>query len=95
MKTIIKYLLVLSLFFSIKGVAQQPGDYYTIADKTTLKGKKELRREKRIKRHELRHTKREERKAYKKNSVKKYTVRLIKPKRKKVKNKRYVAPEKT
>jgi hypothetical protein len=95
MKTIIKYSLIFCLLFSLKGIAQEPGDSYPIADKTTLKGKKELRREKKIKRHARRNTKKQEHLAAKKNKVKKYTIRLWSAKRKKVKNKEHKGDSKS
>jgi hypothetical protein len=97
MKTIIKYALVFCLLFSLKGVAQEPGDSHPLADKTTLKGKKELRREKRIKKAERKNAKKQERLAARKSKVKKYTISLRPNKRKKVKNKEHktVSPGKS
>ena len=73
--------------FSIKGLAQEPGSAYVFSDKTTLKGRKELRHEKRIKRMERKNAKEQERKAVGKKKVRKYTVSLFPHKRKKVKSK--------
>jgi hypothetical protein len=45
-----------------------------MADKSTIKGRKELKKEKKIRRRTLRHTKRAERKAIKASKATKYTV---------------------
>ncbi len=93
MKKIIKYALIFSLLFSLKGMAQEPGDSYTLADKTTLKGKKESRREKKIKKNSRKNLKKQEHLAAKKNKVRKYTVSPWPKKRKKVKNTEKVKAE--
>lgn len=48
MKTITTLLLLLSLFFSIGSRAQQPGDSRPLASNNSVKGKRELRKEKRV-----------------------------------------------
>ncbi len=52
MKTIIKYLLSFSLLLYIKVNAQ--GTHSEIPSKTSMKGRSELRKDKRVKRHEER-----------------------------------------
>ncbi len=47
-KTITTLLLLLSLFFSVAGRAQQPGDSKPLASNNSWKGKKELRKEKNV-----------------------------------------------
>jgi hypothetical protein len=75
MKTIIKCLLAISLLWCLKLPAQsQPSDRLPLADKSSLKGKKELRKEMKIKRASDRNAKKQERKAIKKHKVSKYTV---------------------
>ena len=77
MKTSIKFIFILffSLFMGIESFAQsQPSDRVPMADKSTIKGRKELKKEKKIRRRTLRHTKRAERKAIKASKATKYTV---------------------
>jgi hypothetical protein len=46
------YLTGLFLFFSIETKAQEAGTHSAIPSKNTVKGRRELRKDKRIKRHE-------------------------------------------
>ena len=52
MKTILKYIAIFFLFFCIEVNAQEAGTNSAIPGKTTIKGRRELRKDKRIKRHE-------------------------------------------
>jgi|GEM_PF-1698810 hypothetical protein len=52
MKSIVKYILVFFLFLCIETNAQEAGTNSAIPSKTTVKGRRELRKDKRIKRHE-------------------------------------------
>ena len=74
MKTLIKYLVVLACVFSINCFAQQPGDRHGIADKNTYKGKRELRREMKIKHRSEKNADRQERRAIRHSPIKHYTV---------------------
>jgi hypothetical protein len=74
MKTIVRCFVLLCLFYSIQGFAQQPGDRKGLADKTTLKGKHELRKEMRIKKRSERNAKNQESKAAMKSPIKNYRV---------------------
>jgi hypothetical protein len=90
MKTSIKLIFILffSLFMGIESFAQsQPSDRVPLADKSTIKGRKELRKEKKIRRRTERHTKRVERKAIKASKATKYTVGKAKKPRLKKKGK--------
>jgi hypothetical protein len=51
MKTYIKYLLGFFLLFCIETNAQEAGTHSAIPSKTTSKGRRELRKDKRVKRH--------------------------------------------
>jgi hypothetical protein len=71
MKTAIKYLLTLCLFFGLKAAAQEPGDSKGLASKSSVKGRHELNREMKIKKRERKNAKEQERKAFKKSPVNK------------------------
>jgi hypothetical protein len=59
MKTILKLMLLFSLMFCLEGYAQDPGP---LASNNSFKGKRELRKEKKILRSERANTRRNERK---------------------------------
>ncbi|HXU28584.1 MAG TPA: hypothetical protein VN698_15245 [Bacteroidia bacterium] len=54
MKIILKYIAIFFLFFCIELNAQEAGTNSVVPSKTTAKGRRELRKDKRIKRHEKR-----------------------------------------
>lgn len=68
MKTIAGYLLVLSLLFTFKGVAQKPGDTKSLSNTYTASGRRELNKEKKVQRREMLAYRRHERKARKRNT---------------------------
>lgn len=72
MKTTIKYLLTLCLFFGLKANAQEPGDTKVLAGKTSVKSRYELRKEKRVKQRERHNAKKQERTAFKKSPLNKH-----------------------
>lgn len=75
MKTIIKYLLIASLVFSLKGWAQQdPRDTRALSDKTSFKGQRELKKEMKIRKRSEKNAKHQQTKSVKKNPVRNYTV---------------------
>jgi len=47
MKKVIKFIFLFSIVFCLKGIAQEPGDSKPLSNKTTIKGKRELRKENR------------------------------------------------
>jgi Ni/Co efflux regulator RcnB len=61
MKKIILALLLITFFTIPKIKAQEPGDSKPLADTKTFKGRKELRKEERVKRRERRILKKNER----------------------------------
>jgi Ni/Co efflux regulator RcnB len=61
MKKIVLALLLFTFFSIPKSKAQQPGDSKQLADYRTFKGRKELRKEERVKRREKRVLKKNER----------------------------------
>lgn len=71
MKTAIKYLLTLCLFFGLKATAQQPGDSHAQASNNSVKGRHELKNEKRIKKRERKNAKNQEHAAFKKSPINK------------------------
>jgi hypothetical protein len=74
MKTIIKYLLVLSLTLNLNCWAQDPGDTRGLANKDTWKGKRELKRQMKVKNRSVKNAKKQESEAALRNPVKNYTV---------------------
>lgn len=71
MKTAIKYLLTLCLFFGLKAAAQDPGDSKVLASKSSVKGRHELKKEMHVKKRERKNAKEQERKAFKKSPLNK------------------------
>lgn len=61
MKKIITLVLFFFLTFRLEGVAQQPGDKKPLASNSSFKGRRELRKEKRVQRKEKKLTKKNER----------------------------------
>ncbi|MCE3259041.1 MAG: hypothetical protein K0S12_682 [Bacteroidetes bacterium] len=84
MKPIIKYLLFFCLLFGLKATAQEPGDSRPLASNSSIGGRKELKREKKVKKQSYRNAKEQERKAWKKSPNNK-KFKLGKKSRKKVK----------
>lgn len=77
MKSTIKYLLivVLGLVFGVSAYAQsQPSDRLPIADKNSFKGRRELKKERKVKVRMDKHNKKNARKAIKASKASKYTV---------------------
>jgi hypothetical protein len=68
MKTIAGYLLILSLLFTFKGIAQKPGDTRSLSNTYTASGRRELKREKKVQRREMLADKRHQRKGRRKNT---------------------------
>lgn len=71
MKTIIRCLLALCLFTGFKAVAQEPGDSKVLASKSSVKGRHELKMEKKVKKRERKNAKAQERAAFKKSPINK------------------------
>lgn len=86
MKNLFKILIPLFLFSGFSTFAQEPGDSRPLADNSTFKGRREIKREKKIKGAERKNAKHQERKAMKKRD---YGQKIVigKRKRGKVKNK--------
>lgn len=69
MKKILNYLLLFSLFFCLQGVAQKSQNEQPLSNKTTIKGKRELRKEMRIHNATVKLSKQNEREARKKHKL--------------------------
>jgi hypothetical protein len=96
MKNLFKYLLVFSFLFSLNCVAQEPGDSKPLASKSTMKGRKELRKERKVKKHSDGNAKKQERSAIKRSKVKHYTVgksKKMRPRKSKNKEKKTDEPK--
>jgi len=87
MKIFFKYLIALFLLISFTLPAQEPGDTRPLADNSTFKGRREIKREKRIKHPDKYAAKHNEKKAMKKRDYGKKIIIGKRNKRAKVKNK--------
>src|SRR5438445_3447161 len=86
MKKMITLALLLSLFFCIEVRAQQPGDSKILASNASMKGKRELRKEKRVE-HRKKHLLKKNVRHAVSRSKDKYTMHFgAKSKRKKKKH---------
>lgn len=90
MKSLIKYLIMFCVFFSVNAVAQQPGDSKPMASNSSVKGRHELNKEKKVKKRSMSNAKSQERAAFKKSPLNKNfnLGKKSKKKAKKIKNKK-------
>jgi hypothetical protein len=91
MKKSITYIILFVVLFCMQGMAQKPGDTKVLADNKTHSGKRELRRETRVKRHEERNLKKQEHKANK-AAAKRIHKKTLGKRVKKRKNKEKAVP---
>jgi hypothetical protein len=87
MRNLLKILITVFLFLSMGVFAQEPGDSRPLADNTTFKGRREMKREKKVKRSERKNAKQQERTSIKKRDFGKKIVIGPRKKRNKGKNK--------